>query len=341
MFVDNNALVEKFIKLACSGIHGSIIRDNEIVIKCNICGDGKKKSSKRGHFKYNNKTSKPFWYYKCFNGDCVAYNKSFPAQWWLQQYHPSLYRSYQREALHSNKSSDIDIIKSTTKQIDTISKKTKETKDKDLFKHFYPISSDKHSLCSIARSFCDNRRIPRSSSNKFYVCSDGQYKERLIIPFFNAKNKIIYFQGRSLTGREPKYLNQKDVEKVLYNIDHIDKNKPICALEGAIDSMFIENSIAFSGLSISENLSNYLNKLQIFYILDDDKAGRILTLEYLSNGKHVFLWNKFKKDYPVLQSSNDKLDINDAFIKLGRTELFKFEELKKYFSNSWFDKIYV
>ena len=171
------------------------------------------------------------------------------------------------------------------------------------------------------------------------VCKDGKFKNRLIIPFYNKDNKVIFWQGRSLKNDEPKYLNSSIVNKPLYNIDFVDVNKPLIVFEGPIDSMFVENSVATTGANISGNSIEFLDKLkEVYYIFDNDTAGSEATKKFIEKGKNCFLWFKFLSDYKL---SKKIKDINDVYIALDRKILFTFNELKPYFTNNELDIIFL
>jgi len=136
----------------------------------------------------------------------------------------------------------------------------------------------------------------------------------------------------------PKYLNRvENRNEAIYNFFNIDKSKPIVVLEGPINSTFVENSIATLGLAIPEEVQKELNKLQCYYLFDNDKVGKEKPLEYLKQGRYVFLWNKFLQKYKV----NAK-DINDLILVDTKfKDLMNFSALKNYFTNNIIDKFYL
>jgi hypothetical protein len=205
-------------------------------------------------------------------------------------------------------------------------------------KHFYPIISDNY-LSERAIHFVKNRRIPESIWKDWFVCTDGKYRNRLIIPFYH-KDKIYYYQGRSLYDhQEPKYLSRDNGKgKCVYNIYNVDRNAPIMATEGPIDSMFLDNAIAIIGTNMSENVEAALMKMGVYLILDNDVAGFTKSEEFLRKGFNIFLWKKYLKDHKI---DSKVKDINDLYIELDRKDKFVFDEFKKYFSNSIYDKVFL
>jgi hypothetical protein len=111
-----------------------------------------------------------------------------------------------------------------------------------------------------AKAYILSRKIPVEYQRKLYFTDDfkafvhkmGVDKElkdddqRIIIPFHNAKNELVAFQGRALGESKVKYITiklQEDTDK-FYGLDTVDWTKKVYVLEGPIDSMFINNSIA-------------------------------------------------------------------------------------------------
>ncbi len=181
--------------------------------------------------------------------------------------------------------------------------------------------------------------IPEKYAKGLFICDNGKYYGRVILPFYGSKGDILYYQARDLVGREPKYLNRKlGKDDALFNEQLIDKNKPVIVLEGPIDAMFIENAVATMGVSIKPNIQERLNKLNTFYLLDNDVAGYKLSIKLLRQKRPVFLWKKFIKDYNLPQKCKD---INDTYIHLNKTEEFTFEQLSKYFTTNILDQIYL
>ena len=77
-------------------------------------------------------------------------------------------------------------------------------------------------------------------------------EKRVIIPFLDVDGNMFGFQGRSIYNAEPKYYTimlDKEAPKV-YGMERVDWSKPVIVVEGPIDSMFLENSIAMAGTDI-------------------------------------------------------------------------------------------
>lgn len=346
----DSILLEKALRQAVATIDGSVMKEGEFYFACPICGDSQRnKSIKRGHLKLRHDGMDSFWYYRCFNGDCPASAKAWSAENWLKEMFPVIHKSYVRDLLKNHKKSDVDEMKrineALQKQNDArqlaLENKKREA-EKEAVKFFVPIMSDK-AYCKGAVELCVKRGIPKKIYKKFFVANNSKdeknkYRGRMIIPFYDNNNKIYYYQARAMDkGNSAKYINRTtNKDNGIYNIHNVDRTKPVCILEGPIDSMFIENSIATLGVGINDLILKKLEGMECFFLMDNDEAGRILSEKLLLDGNYVFLWTDFIKDYDLPTSIKD---INDCYLKLNRKEIFKFDELKKYFTNDFYDKV--
>ena len=88
----------------------------------------------------------------------------------------------------------------------------------------------------------------------FTSLTDKVHAGRLVLPFYNEKGEIIFYQSRGITDLQlktkPKYLGKVGGEKSLFNIDRIDSNiEHIFIFEGPINSFFCSNGIAVGGIA--------------------------------------------------------------------------------------------
>jgi len=122
----------------------------------------------------------------------------------------------------------------------------------------------------------------------FYLCKSGFYQDRLIIPYFNSKGEMFYFQARSLTGKEPKYLNAKNYKSshVLYPFQY-DSEQPLYITEGVFDCLSLRNLGLNATTTLScncsteqmEQLKTYPGPLVVAY--DNDEAGMKGTRQFM------------------------------------------------------------
>jgi hypothetical protein len=326
-FITDNGTLWRYCVYASDTISGAVNTGSTIKMKCNVCGDGNS-GKKRGHVIYDK--SRNHIYYKCFNyGDCEAAEKAWSAVRWLKSFFPVYYKQYVIEILETHG-------KSKKKKDEPVkSAKVKLTEEEKLLlaeeqtnaKNFKPILKAGTPLSAKAIGVCMDRKLPDDIWKKFFVCNEGLYKGRMIIPFYDDKGKIYYYQARDLVGRIPKYLNRKlGRDDALYNWFNIDKTKPVMITEGPM------------GLSFTNKVQAKLDSINSYYLLDNDEAGYKKSIELIKERKYVFLWKKFLKANHIPDKYKD---INDVFIYLKREQKFNFEELSKYFSNHYLDQIYL
>ena len=332
-------------------MEGCIPGHEEYNFRCNVCGDGKKSGNRRGHLRLYRGIGSTYWTYKCFNeGDCKAAGNgsAWKGEYWLEFTAPHIYDSYVSDILSENRQDNTEVIEKLEAKLAIDrrrSKKIKEDKEAKSLEFFIPIT-DNHKLCDMAIKVCKERFIPEEIWSKFFIALPGKdsiYSNRMIIPFYDNNDEIYYWQARSLLpGHTPKYLNRNTgKDDAVYNIHNVDPNKPVFITEGPIDSMFIENSIATLGLSISPKMQEIINGFkQPIYLFDGDHAGNVTGQKFLQQGKKVFLWENFIRDLEL--PNRDKWDINDfmLFSDLNDTKL-TYEVLEPYISKSYYDKLWL
>lgn len=114
------------------------------------------------------------------------------------------------------------------------------------------------------KKYVESRKIPHNKHYKIYYVKKfktwintilpGKFENvekdepRLVLPFFD-KNKRVF--GVSARGFNPKGLRYitimfEDRPKI-FGLDTVDFNKPYYIVEGAIDSLFIDNAVAMAG----------------------------------------------------------------------------------------------
>lgn len=320
-----NYLLRKYLNLVLSHKDGVIVRDGYFQFRCNICNDSKKnKFKKRGYLLFHNNK----WSFKCHN--CGI---SMSADKWLKKYFPTQYKQYIVELLQNREPENNPIPVIITPPVKRVYDEEKEVSS------FISILKGTTDIFQKAKDFCINRKIPTSVWNKWFVSTRGSFGGRLIIPFIDNEGKIYHYQARTLYNQEPKYLNRVG-DKQVYNIYNVDKTKPIQVCEGPIDSLFLNNSLAVLGCSLSDEMFQSVKNLgKIYWLFDFDKAGLETSKEYITKGEYVFLWKKYAKEMGL--PSREKFDINDLMIFFNREQSFAFGELEKFYSSSVYDIIWL
>ena len=169
----------------------------------------------------------------------------------------------------------------------------------------------------------------------FYLSlKDVVHKNRLILPFYDENDDIIFYQSRGLTKKDlferPKYLSKVGAERSLYGMQNINSNLDnVFIFEGPIDSYFVENGLATCGItersdkmftSLQKEQINKLNLYEKIYVLDNqycDKAALSKSIILADNNEKVFIWPKELKrfkDFNDICVAGNKDKIRPEFI---------------------------
>ena len=342
--------------------------DRKINFACPICGDSDKKvSKKRGNIFLDSSS------YKCFNDGCMSYmtlsefiakmtrefGLSLPSFLLETEYRPTKYERPDNQLIRFLTSDTSQLIRIpdianrfSLKRLDQVSKESETFK--------YIEGRGIHLIPDYGDTFyCD------SSDNKVYIFNLDKRSGK-IIGFAirnldpNAENKYIIktysdikmmFSQHDLSSsllQDANYLNN------YYNILNLDYSKPISMTEGQIDSIFIDNCIATTGVSKATSLLQDLGqKVSIRIVFDRDTAGKTQMTSLIKQGYQIFLWNK------AIQTLKKKYFSREEFIEIDKIKdinnLFSFLRLKDqtltfsqfnswingYFSESVFDLFYL
>ena len=173
--------------------------------------------------------------------------------------------------------------------------------------------------------------VSKNNPNHFY----DNFVNRIMFPIINEREEIIGFGGRSIDGKEPKYLNSKESlifkkKSCLYGINiakkYIMKEDEIILVEGYMDTiachkMNIKNAVGSLGTAISEEhaieIKKYTNNVVL--ALDVDEAGIKATQ------KAILILLKFDLKLTILSVKETK-DLDEYFTiynKNGFDNLYK------------------
>tara|TARA_Y100001936_G_scaffold253911_1_gene322245 strand:+ start:1977 stop:2972 length:996 start_codon:yes stop_codon:yes gene_type:complete len=300
--------------------------------RCPICGDSQKNKNKARGFIYEKQNK---YFYRCHNCEFGTTFNNF-----LEKINPTLHREYITEKYKEKKivtddtsSSKFDFVpkfNNVLKGIPTIASLEKE----------HP-----------ARKFCEKRLIPEKYYTKLYFCTE--FKEwtnkiipkkfpslkgdtpRLVIPFFDSKNNIIGFQGRSFNPREPmKYITIKleGVGDLIYGQERINEKKKKYCVEGPLDSLFLPNCMAMAGVKFN------VFDLETIIVLDNEKRNKeiVNSIEkFIKNGYKVCIWPEKIKEKDINDmilngmTSREIIDIIDNNVYSGLQASFALSRWKK------------
>ena len=299
--------------------------------RCPICGDSEKNQNKRRGFIYE-KSNK--YFYRCHNCDYgTTFNK------FLEKVNPVLHKEYITERYKEKRSEPKPIIP----------KFNFTPKFNSILQGLSTIDSlfDKHP----AKFYLRNRKIPEKYFSKLYFCT--KFKEwtnkvipnkfrslkrdtpRLVIPFFDEKNNIIGYQGRSFDPKDQcKYITIKleGVENLIFGQERIDINKKQYCVEGPLDSLFLPNCLAIAGLNFKGvKLSNVI-------VLDNERRNvQIIDAlkKLITNGYSVCIWPESVKEKDINEmiisgkNTDDIVEIIDNNTYSGLQANFQLSQWKR------------
>ena len=134
-----------------------------------------------------------------------------------------------------------------------------------------------------AKEYANNRKITREDIIRYNIgyCKSGMYAGRIIIPSYDANNRLNYFIARSVFEDEKfKYKNPPVSKNVIMFENQINWNEPITLVEGVFDAMAVKrNAIPLLGKFIPQKLNDSIYKQEVSKInilLDEDAQEQAL-----------------------------------------------------------------
>ena len=177
---------------------------------------------------------------------------------------------------------------------------------------------------SKAELYLKNRKI---NLNKVLVCVSGEYRNRVVIPYYDKEDNLIYYNTRSLSDFGLRYLGPPKkigVGKgdVLFVPEWKPSGEKIYLCEGEFDALSLSqaghNSAAFGGKNLSEEQIKIIEDYIPVLCLDADSAGG----DALIKMGEKLLEKGFKEIYYVRAPKQFK-DWNSMLINSGE-KIIKF-----------------
>ena len=271
-------------------------------MRCSICGDSHKNKFKARGYIYRQKSN---LFYSCHNcGTSLSFGN------FLKTVDQSLFKEYQMERFKNESSGNVAVPDFTLARTKPIFKKKSQI---DL-----PTIAELNADHS-AKSFLNNRRIPKERFKDLYYANDFQqfvksllpdYEKRLIaedpriiIPFYDENKNLLGFQGRALLNSKIRYITIKLSEDniKIYGLDRLDKTKRIYVVEGPFDSMFLNNCIAAMDASLY-NVSLTLGQLDFVFVYDNESRNSDVCRHMkktIELGKNICIWPKHIKEKDI------------------------------------------
>ena len=289
--------------------------------RCPYCGDSQKNKSKARGFVYAVKNE---YFYKCHN--C---SKGTTIGKLIEHIDPEIYKQYVIEKYKSGNNNTVKEPEFKFEPVKFDDKKLKELTRFDTLKDHpsYKLFIDKRKLNEYDKKLYVtwhfykwvNSLIP----NKFPNIKEDH--PRVIIPFLDVNNKMFAFQGRAFGDEQPKYITIKldDTKKRIFGLDDLDVSKKIYVVEGPIDSLFLQNSIAVAGSDLE--LPRLKNKC--VYVFDNEPRNKEIVnkmKKLIEKNYNICIWPKSLK----------YKDINDMVVG-GKTPA----EIQGIIDNNTFQKL--
>lgn len=139
-----------------------------------------------------------------------------------------------------------------------------------------------------AVKYAIKRAIPKEHFDRIFFCPKiykfaSKYKEhladidpkldhpRLIFPYFDSNDRVYAYTARAFGNETPKYMFIKTDENTsnIYGLWRLDTSKKILAVEGQIDSLCLDNTIAVGGADYSNPILKQLQS-NLIIVPDND-----------------------------------------------------------------------
>lgn len=269
----------------------------KINFRCPLCGDSKKSKTKaRGWIVEVQKTN--HLHYNCFNcGASLSFDK------FAKQIDPQLYNDYIAERyIQKTKESG----SSEQQTVDEKAKTKKPIFNKKILSGLKKISQLKHD--HPVKKYIEKRKIPPEQQYRLYYAPKfmtwvntiipnkfeniKKDEPRLVIPLFDRQSNVI---GVSARGFDPKTLRYITImfqdEPKIFGLDKVNFNKKYFVTEGALDAMFLSNSVAMVG---ADARLDGLEKLEnAIFVHDAERRNKEIVRRMdnlLKKGFKVCIW---------------------------------------------------
>jgi hypothetical protein len=272
-------------------------------MRCPLCGDSQKNKRKARGFFFPKKND---YFFKCHN--CGAGHSLYR---FLENVSPALAHEYALERWRNGENGKSNYVK--PEPVAALPRASLSLPRVDGLPADHP-----------ARQYLERRRIP--CLHRFYFSNafgdwvrgiDPTYTsipndERIVIPFVNKGGELLAAQGRSISGspNSIRYITVKFAKdgRAIYGEDQIDYSKRVYAVEGPIDSVFLDNAVALAGCELADGIRLFRDCVIVY---DNEPRNKEIVAKMegaIASGHTVCVWKE------GLQEK----DINDMILA-GRT----------------------
>lgn len=150
--------------------------------------------------------------------------------------------------------------------------------------------------------YLESRLIPKEKLSRLYyterfadiaktIEKETKNGPRLVIPFFDKKGNMFAMQGRALDDDKVRYITLvfDKQEELFYGADTVNFEKDFTVVEGPIDSLFLENSVATAGVG---NISDKYKSSAIICFDNEPRNKDIVRLikKNIDRGFKTVIW---------------------------------------------------
>lgn len=285
--------------------HNYVKIGDKLNMRCPICGDSKKSSTKKRGWYYMKNAS--FYCFNCSTGMSGIKFLEFISGSSYADIRKEYMKLYLKTGQNLSLSANYDI----------------PSEEPSMFQLQSIVKPEwKQPLSDKAKAYLSGRKVTEAPFLKenLYSCYTKKGEEYIMIPW-RLTGVDAYFQLNDFQKLHSlKYVFPKDKKKLLYGLDNIDISWPyIIAFEGVYDSLFVKNGIATGTKSVSDYqlklIKERFPRHQLVISFDNDKAGISSMVKLLKNGSDFKYFKWFNKN-------TQQKDINDYIISKGNVNIF-------------------
>ena len=269
--------------------------------RCPICGDSQKSKLKaRGWILEKDNSA----IYYCHNCGASHGMRNF-----LKIVDHNLYNEYVIDtALDKKARRELFQPKQEVKPLDTLTMKAPNFKKKGSpllkIKKVSSLNYDHK-----AKLYVQKRQIPASEQYKLYYAPKfnewvnsiipGKLPKlendspRLVMPFIDKEGNLFGFNARAFASNELRYITimiDEDMPKI-FGLDTVNFDKKYYVIEGPIDSLFVDNSVAMAGAD--GNASGLENTENAVFVFDNEPRNKEIVSRMercLNKGYKICIW---------------------------------------------------
>lgn len=303
---------KKYVNLVSSKLEKFVQKKPDLWnFRCPICGDSKKSKIKARGFFYTKKNS---IFFRCHN--CT---RSLSLGTFLKEVDSQLFADYRLDYYKEGRHSNVP-----APEFETEPEKTNTPIGLFSIPCIIDLPEE-----HIAKKYVKERKIPTHQWIRLFYTdnfkafvketfpqgkSEDELKKwkdndvRLVIPFYDEKKNLIGAQGRTLVSSKVRYITVKafDKAKKLYGLEKVDFTKKIYVVEGPLDSLFLDNSLATMDSSL-ESIHSIIGEHNYVFVPDAEPRNKEVVRiikKMIDHGRFVCL---FPEEYGK--------DINEIVLK--------------------------